>query len=115
EHDARTAPTHDPEALPDRQRQLEWRTEPGEHSLAAQAAHGNPFDFDLLRRDELRFQSALRAEPHGVVAALAQHACGGERWKHMSARAARHDEHRAALHGARSRRDTASRPAVLAS
>ncbi len=84
------------------------------NAFAAQPAHADPFDLDVLRRHELRFQPALRAEPHRLVAAFAQHARSRERRENVPAGAARHDED-GALHCARSRRGTASRPATLAS
>jgi hypothetical protein len=114
EYDVGPATSHHLQALPDRQRQFEWRREPRRESFAAQAAHADPFDLDVLRRHELRFEPALRAEPHRLVTALAQHARSGERRKDMPSGAARHDEN-GALHCARSRRGTASRPAALAS
>jgi hypothetical protein len=115
EHDVRPATPHHLQALPDCERQLERRGEPGCEALAAQSADADPLDLDVLRRNELRLEPALCAEPHRLVAALAQYARSSERRKNVTAGAARHDEHGAALHCVRSRRGTASRPAALAS
>ncbi len=103
-HQRGPATAHHAECLPDRPQQLERRGQQCDQALAAQTAHRQPLDGDVLGRHHARLEAALRAQPHHFVRGGAQQPRQRQRREHMSTGAAGHDEHEARLTHASSSR-----------
>src|SRR6185437_923495 len=92
-HDDRgTAAPHDTQRLQQRDREPPGRGEQRAPPLASQSADRQPLDGDTLGGNDARLESAARAEPDDLDRLLAQPASERQRWKHVTAGAAGHDE-----------------------